>query len=179
MTKVLSGILFFALLHNPGQILGSTAPAGQSVTLIWSANTDPTIAGYNVYYGETSNTYPNMINVGNVTNITISGLTEGTTYYFAATTYDSLGNQSDYSNVASYTAPTSLSTVQIRNAPAGQFILTVTSPNGGTYEIQATQDFTTWTVISTVTLGAGDSLDFTDTNAASFSNRFYRTLKTQ
>jgi len=33
----------------------------------------------------------------------------------------------------------------------------------------------TWTVIGTATVGATGSLDFTDTNAASFSKRFYRT----
>jgi hypothetical protein len=35
-----------------------------------------------------------------------------------------------------------------------------------------------WTVIGTATMGASGSLDFTDTNAASFSTRFYRTQQT-
>ena len=51
----------------------------------------------------------------------------------------------------------------------------MTGPIGHTYDILATQDFVTWTVIGTVTVGASGSLDFTDTNAASFSKRFYRT----
>ncbi|MGA3269169.1 MAG: hypothetical protein ABSE16_20425 [Verrucomicrobiota bacterium] len=45
-------------------------------------------------------------------------------------------------------------------------------------EIEATQDFMTWTIISTVTVGSGGSLDFTDTNAAGFPQRFYRTQQT-
>jgi hypothetical protein len=65
--------------------------------------------------------------------------------------------------------------VQLRVTPTRQFILTVNGPIGHTYDIQATQDFKTWTVIGTVTVGASGSLDFTDTNAASFSRRFYRT----
>lgn len=65
--------------------------------------------------------------------------------------------------------------VQIRTAPVGQFVLTVSGLIGHTYEILATQNFMVWTVIGTVTLGAGASLDFTDTNAADFSTRFYRT----
>jgi hypothetical protein len=65
--------------------------------------------------------------------------------------------------------------VQFRVTPANQFILTVAGQNGHTYNIQATQDFKTWTVIGTVTMGASGSLDFTDTNAANFSRRFYRT----
>jgi hypothetical protein len=48
-----------------------------------------------------------------------------------------------------------------------------------TYDIQATQDFTTWTVIGTVTTDAGGSAGFTDTNAASFPRRFYRIRDTQ
>ena len=65
--------------------------------------------------------------------------------------------------------------MQIRAAPAKQVILTVTGQVGHTYDILATQNFTTWTVIGTVTVGAGGSSDFTDTNAANFPKRFYRT----
>jgi hypothetical protein len=65
--------------------------------------------------------------------------------------------------------------VQLNITPTRQFILTVNGPAGHTYNIQATQDFITWTVIGTVTVGASGTLNFTDTNAASFSKRFYRT----
>jgi hypothetical protein len=74
----------------------------------------------------------------------------------------------------SYTVPI-LPGVQIRITPTRQFILTVNGPAGHTYNIQATQDFITWTVIGTVTVGTNGTLNFTDTNAASFSKRFYRT----
>ena len=66
-------------------------------------------------------------------------------------------------------------TVQVRSTQARQFMLTVTGQVGHTYDIQATQDFKTWTVIGTLTVGASGSLDFADTNTASFSRRFYRT----
>jgi len=65
--------------------------------------------------------------------------------------------------------------MQLRITPAKQFVLTVTGTAGHTYDIQATQDFKTWTVIGTVTVGTNGSTVFTDTNAASFSKRFYRT----
>ena len=71
---VLGDILFFALLYNPVQAFGTTVPAGQSVTLTWTASTDTNVAGYNIYYGGASGDYTNMINAGNVTSITISGL---------------------------------------------------------------------------------------------------------
>jgi hypothetical protein len=181
-TRILGIIALFGLLSNPGQTFGATTPAGQSVTLIWNANTDPNVTGCNVYYGVSSGNYTNMINAGNVTNTTVSGLVAGVTYYFAATAYDSTGAQSDYSNEAICTVPATVTTtpaqVQIRSAPAGQFILTVSGPTGKTYNILATQDLMAWTVIGTATLGASGSLDFTDTNAASFSTRFYRTQQT-
>ncbi len=68
-----------------------------------------------------------------------------------------------------------LPSVQVSVTQARQFILAVTGQVGHTYDIQATQDFKTWTVIGTVTVGATGSLNFTDTNALSFSKRFYRT----
>ena len=131
--------------------------------------------GYNLYYGGASGTYTNVLNAGNVTNATVSGLIQGTTYYFTATTYNSSGVQSPFSNEVAYTVTTNASTMQLRVTPTRQFILTVTGPVGHMYDIQATQDFTNWTVIGTVTVGAGGSQNFTDTNAASFSRRFYRT----
>jgi hypothetical protein len=178
LTRVLATILFFALFYNSIQAYGATAPSGQSVTLTWNPNTELNLSGYNVYYGGASGTYTNMITVSNVTNTTISGLVAGVTYYFAVTAYNTLGQESVYSGEVSYSV-VGLPTVQFLNAVPGQFSLTVAGVTGHTYQIQATQDFTTWTVIGSVTLGAGGSLNFTDTNAANFSRRFYRTYDTQ
>jgi hypothetical protein len=170
----LSGILFFVLLFSCLRAFSLTVPAGH-VTLAWEPSSDTNVVGYNIYYGVASHTYPNMINVGNVTNTTISGLVGGTVYYFAVTAYDGFGDESDFSDEISYLVPNP-STVQIHGAAAGQFILTLTGQAGHIYEIQATQDFKTWTIIDTVTMGVGGSLDFVDTNASNFPQRFYRTL---
>ena len=151
-----------------------SAFADGSVMLAWNPSTNPIVTGYNIYYGGASGTYTNEISVGNATNVTISGLIQGDTYYFAATTYSALGVESPFSSEVSYTVPI-LGGVQFHVTPTRQFILTVTGPVGQTYDIQATQDFKTWTVIGIVTVGASGSLNFTDTNAASFSRRFYRT----
>ena len=81
-------------------------PSGTgSVTLAWNASTDPSVAGYNVYYGGASGVYTNKIPAGNTTNATISGLIQGTTYYFAATTYTSSGMESPFSSEVSYLLP--------------------------------------------------------------------------
>ncbi len=73
-----------------------------------------------------------------------------------------------------YTLPPPPPEVQISVTPAGQFVLSVTGPTGQTYDIQATQDFKTWTPIGAVTVGPSGSVNFADTDAAGFLWRFYR-----
>ena len=177
LTRVLGGIWFCALLHTPVQGLSVTAPVSYSVTLAWNRSPDSNVIGYRVYYGPASGIYTNAIDVGNVTTNTVPGLTGGVTCFFAVTAYNAIGLESDFSTEISYTP--GVPGVQIRITPASQVVLTVTGQIGHTYEILATQDLKTWTVIGTVTVGAGGSLDFTDTNAASFPKRFYRTRDTQ
>jgi len=83
-----------------------SAFAAGSVTLAWDASTDPTVAGYNVYFGGASGTYnTNPINAGNATNVTISSLVPGVTYYFAATTFAASGLESPLSSEVSYLVP--------------------------------------------------------------------------
>ena len=69
----------------------SLAPALSSaaqVTLAWDASTGPDLAGYKLYYGTSSGSYPFSVDVGNVTSYTLSGLLEGQIYYLAATAYN-------------------------------------------------------------------------------------------
>ncbi|HMD55680.1 MAG TPA: fibronectin type III domain-containing protein [Phycisphaerae bacterium] len=178
LTKFLGGLLVFAAINVSVQanVIGPNSTA--NVTLAWNQITNPIVAGYNIYYGGISGVYTNKTSVGLVTNLTISNLVVGTTYYFAATTYSAAGAESAFSSEVAYTVPTPPPGVQLLITPARQFILTVTGPAGHTYDIQATQDFKAWTVIGTVTVGASGSLNFTDTNAASFSSRCYRTHDT-
>ena len=86
------------------QFLSGSA-AGQSVSLAWDPSTDPTAAGYNVYYGGAAQYYTNVVPVGNVTTATISGLLPGNQYFLAVTEVDSLGLESAFSNEISYQVP--------------------------------------------------------------------------
>lgn len=160
--------MFLVLLANHIQ-------AAQSVTLAWDSSPDPTVVGYNIYSGVASGTYTNRVDAGNATTGNISNLVEGTTYFFAVTAYDASGLESDFSNEISFTVPEALPTLEIHGVTGGQFVFSVTGPVGTTYDIEATEKFTNWIMIGTVTLGAGGSVDFTDTNAANFPKRFYRT----
>jgi hypothetical protein len=75
------------------------------ITLAWNANSEPTVAGYRVYYGTASRIYGAVIDVGNWTNCVIAGLQNGITYFFTATAYDAEGNESSFSTEISYTVP--------------------------------------------------------------------------
>ena len=74
-----------------------------TVKISWLPNTESTLAGYKLHYGTSSHNYSNIIDIGNPTPINgriptqVNNLTEGTTYYFAATAYDTNGIESDFS----------------------------------------------------------------------------------
>jgi len=74
-----------------------------NVTLAWDPSPDPQVVGYRIYYGAASGNYTNSSPVGMVTTATLTGLAVGTTYYFAATAFDTNGVESIFSNETSYT----------------------------------------------------------------------------
>jgi hypothetical protein len=47
----------------------SQAEAASSVPLAWNPGASSSIAGYRLYYGTSSGSYPNVLNVGNTTPI--------------------------------------------------------------------------------------------------------------
>lgn len=81
------------------------------VTLAWDSptnNVDRTrltdLAGSRLYYGTASGSYTNFVDVGRMNTATVSNLTDGTTYYFAATAYNHLGEESDFCSELVWTA---------------------------------------------------------------------------
>lgn len=77
-----------------------------STTLTWDASTtnaDGTpltdLAGYKVYFGNSSGSYTVSVDIGNLTGVIISNLEPGT-WCFAVTAYDTSGNESEYSDEA-------------------------------------------------------------------------------
>lgn len=97
----------------------SPAPAA-SVGLAWNANPETNISGYRVSYGTTLGTYPSSVNVGTTPSATVSGLSEGTTYYFVVAATNTAGQQSASSAVVSYfvpvVAPTNRAPVALANS---------------------------------------------------------------
>ena len=103
---------------------------GASVSLSWDYSCDFNVTGYKIYYGSSTNALPaqngglvsyncpsniisytnivygtdfkNVVDAGNTNIVVITNLTPGLYYYFAATSYDSQGSESDFSSQAMY-----------------------------------------------------------------------------
>ena len=82
-----------------------------SVTLNWTPptqNTDGSVltnlAGFKIYYGTSPENYPNQITINNpgITTFLVDNLTPNT-WYFVSTAFNSAGEESDVSNVATRT----------------------------------------------------------------------------
>lgn len=89
--------LFFNVVANPEAV--------QKVTLAWLPSSDPNVIGYRIYYGAGSHNYTNMLDVGPALEADVYGLVSGQKYYFAATAYNILSLESDFSNELMYQVP--------------------------------------------------------------------------
>lgn len=95
----------FGSVGLPLSFFGSNSFAG-SVHLAWDASTSANVGGYIVSYGQDSAKDESSIDVGNKTAFTITGLQEGSQYYFRVKAYDSTRTiESAYSNALSETVP--------------------------------------------------------------------------
>jgi Bacterial Ig-like domain/Fibronectin type III domain len=96
-----------ALLAASLVIASSVPVRAGTVAIAWDPVPDTDVAGYRVYYGTSPTSYTSSVDVGNVTQTTVSGLTDCTTYYFGVKAYDTAANESTaYSNqVQGWTRP--------------------------------------------------------------------------
>jgi hypothetical protein len=84
--------------------LGQVSHAA-AVRISWLGNAEADLEGYKVYYGTSTHSYQEYIDIGRVTSADIDGLSEGVTYYFAVTAYDITGNESAYSQEVQTSIP--------------------------------------------------------------------------
>jgi hypothetical protein len=136
----------FTLFLAVSTLVSNSAFAANSVILAWDPSVSTNVAGYRVYYGVASHGYTNVVSVGAATTTTISGLSDGTTYYFAATAYSTDGIESDFSAETNYVTPVPLNQPPTLNAignftinqNAGQQTVNLSGiSSGSTSEIQA------------------------------------------
>ena len=85
----------------------SAAYAASTITVAWDKNAEADVIGYKFHYGTVSKNYQYTVDVKNNTSCSISGLAEGTRYYFAATAYNDKNVESSYSEELAYTIPAS------------------------------------------------------------------------
>lgn len=97
----LCGLILYALCFSLAYLAQPHHCLGASFTLAWDPNQEPDLAGYKLYYGTSSGSYQQSVDVGNLTQYSLSGLQNGVTYYFAVTAYDTEGYESGYSNEVS------------------------------------------------------------------------------
>jgi hypothetical protein len=79
--------------------------AATTITLAWNPSPDTNVVGYRIYYGVESHDYTQVLDVGNTTTATLTGLEQGATYYFAATAYYESGIESLLSDEVAYSVP--------------------------------------------------------------------------
>jgi len=85
---------------------GSTPVDAAPVRLAWNANLETNITTYKVKYGTATGVYTaGTLNAGTATTASVSGLTEGTTYYFTITATNAAGTESPAASEISYLVP--------------------------------------------------------------------------
>jgi hypothetical protein len=97
--------------------------------LVFDPSPDTRVTGYLLYYGEPASSDINsfdinhcestIVDLKNTTTHDLTDLKEGSTYYFAASAYDSTGKESALSDVLFYTVPVNDNTSYTINASAG------------------------------------------------------------
>jgi hypothetical protein len=157
---------------------GTAGATGSSVTLAWNSSDTPAIAGYRVYVGGETQNYTNIVDVGNANSATITGLIPGTTYFFAATAYDSLGLESPFSSEIAYAVPLPRATLELSLLPFGQVLLGGTAPSGYYYEVQTSTDLVNWSTLGGVLADTAGFLTFIDPLGLGGGARWYRLRQT-
>ncbi len=95
-------------LFTASRAMAAVEATWQAVTLDENGNPE-TIQGYHIYYGtQAGGPYPQGFSTGNVLTTVVNDLSGGQTYYFVVTAIDVAGNESAYSNEASYTVPSEI-----------------------------------------------------------------------
>ncbi len=164
-----------------GIVVCSTSSYATAV-LEWDANPEPTVAGYNVYLGNASRSYSQVIDVGLQTSYQLTNVNVGVTYFIAVTAYDSGRLESPFSDEVIYTLPVNGTNAALLpsqfSATSGSKTLRFSGRAGQQCRIVASSDFQSWESVYEATLSDNAPVQFTDAEANTKPMRFYRIIVT-
>jgi hypothetical protein len=127
--RILITIAFACLIGSPS--MRAADATFNSVTLGWSANAEPDLAGYRLYFSQSTNEWTHVKPVGLVTEATVELPTPGE-WFFILTAKNQADLESLPSNLVRYVTPTGPSrngTMRILAATATQVSTVTTSTN--------------------------------------------------
>ena len=108
------------LFRSEGLKLTSNNYSSQ-VTLSWDPNTEENLAGYKIYYGNSSGHYGSNVDAGNRTSYTIKDLESGKTYYFVVAAYNNSGIESSYSAEIIHKATVGITSPSLPQNPTEEY----------------------------------------------------------
>jgi len=71
-----------AVIQPPPAVQQTPSGVTNAIGLAWASSPTMGVTGYRILYGSTSDSLTNVLTLGNVNSIVVSGLTPGLTYYF-------------------------------------------------------------------------------------------------
>lgn len=172
-----------AQLFLAAQQLITSSPATGLVALGWKPSPDPNAAGYLLCWGYAAGQCTSRLDVGDVTNTSVAGLSLGQSYWFSVVAYDSASRESVPSNEITYqppmaarpAAPPTLSLVTAQSGGGGKVPwLSFQGQAGVVYEVQATTDFQRWDSILTTNSPVAGLVLLPWQDTSRYSRRFYR-----
>lgn len=167
--RVSYALLFLLLFCFTSSVLAS-----QSIVLGWDPSPDASVVGYSIYYGTNSGQYIFHKDLGMQTVAKLPNLQEGQTYYFVITAYDSQHVESTPSAEIAYIVP-GLLRINPNALPGGIMLLTFPVVPAHWYEIQASTDLKSWTMVGlTPPVTANEWMGFADIQGSALPQRFYR-----
>ena len=104
------------------------AASAGTIKLAWDPT--PGASGYQIYYGTSPGNYSNVVDVGNTTQTTLTGIADCVDYYVAAKAYNGSGESAQFSSeLAGWAAPRVTSNATLNATQGDQFTLDVTGFN--------------------------------------------------
>lgn len=142
MKTIISILIVFLALAVQAQYLYPNTNPPASVTLTWDPSPDSEVTGYSVYWGGESRGYTNRVDADGTNYVTITNVSWGSLYYFAATAYTA-GRQleSGFSEEVSY---------QFAHFPPAPSMLRVTNPIVRISVLSAPSPVGPWTSFATL-----------------------------